>query len=368
MVFQSEYQFTEEAIYGEFTQNEELEIEYKTCSLNSSEFKFSIKEAEYYCKTNLFEDFNILIKNNLKKKLKHYCPKYFSGFANGNITIGSLTLGIDNWGIYRGIPYQGELPINEILKKIKKYLNLYLNNEKNIKIDYEKYIEIKFIKLKYFETENEKYYKQIHPEFIKYLEKKKEYEDKIKIIREEYENWKIRYSFIQQKLVNLLNNSESRLLILNFTKTYVPEQYYENLEHDRQLVINLLESEYKFSSLTGDESQDFFVDRKNPYCWAYEWKEFKCKELMLDRPSPSKILFPEVNTPFNLLNSVVNLIPYWMANNENMNLYLIRINFNFEKLEIEKFIKLCYYNNKKWIYNKRILLPNGEPANMPYDF
>ena len=88
---------------------------------------------------------------------------------------------------------------------------------------------------------------------------------------------------------------------------------------------------------------------------------------MLDRPSPSKILFPEVNTPFNLLNSVVNLIPYWMANNENMNLYLIRINFNFEKLEIKKFIKWCYYN-KKWIYNKRILLPNGEPANMPYDF
>ena len=158
-------------------------------------------------------------------------------------------------------------------------------------------------------------------------------------------------------------------------KTFVPEIHFltilgynsDNLEEDRNFVIKLLESEHKFSSLTGNESREFFIDRKNPYCWAYEWKEFKCKELMLDRPSPSKILFPEVNTPFNLLNSVVNLIPYWMANNENMNLYLIRINFNFEKLEIKKFIKWCYYN-KKWIYNKRILLPNGEPANMPYDF
>jgi hypothetical protein len=87
---------------------------------------------------------------------------------------------------------------------------------------------------------------------------------------------------------------------------------------------------------------------------------------MLDRPSPSKILFPEVNTPFNLINSVVNMIPYWMANNENMNLYLIQIVFRFDKLEIDKSIKWSYYN-KKWIYSRRILLPNGEPANMPYD-
>jgi hypothetical protein len=88
---------------------------------------------------------------------------------------------------------------------------------------------------------------------------------------------------------------------------------------------------------------------------------------MLVRPSPSRILFPEVNTPFNLINSVVNMIPYWMANNENINLYLIQLNFIFDKIEIDKLNRWSYYNNKKWIYSKRILLPNGEPANIPYD-
>ena len=364
----------EEYIYGEFTQNEDLEIENKTCSLNSSELKFSIEEVEKYCRTNSFEDFNTLVKKNLKKKLKHYCPKYWTGFINGGIINGKLTLGVDDWGIIRGIPYVGELPYEEIKCKIIKYLNLYLNNEKNIKINYEEVVEIKFVKLKYYESEPEKYYKQQHPEFLKYIEKKKEYDDKIKIIREEFENWKIRYSFIQQKLVNLLNNSESRILILDFMKTYTPDENlltlsgynYDNLEKDRNFVIKLLESDYKFQSLTGNESREFFIDRKNPYCWAYEWKEFKCKELMLLRPSPSKILFPEVNTPFNLINSVVNMIPYWMANNENINLYLIQLNFIFDRVEIDKSIKWSYYN-KKWIYSRRILLPNGEPANMPYD-
>ena len=366
----------EEYIYGEFTNGEDLETENKTCSLNSSDLKFTLNAAENYCKTNSFEDFNILVHKNLKKKLKHYCPKYWAGFINGGVLTGKLTLGVDDWGIIRGIPYIGDLPYEDLKDKIKKYLNLYLQNEKNIKINYEEYVEIKFVKLKYNESEPEikKYYKQQHPEFLRYLEKKKEYDEKIRVIREEFENWKVRYSFIQQKLVNLLNNSESRILILDFMKTYEPEEHlltvsgynYKNLEQDRNFVVKLLESEHKFSSLTGNESREFFVDRLNPYCWAYEWKEHKCKELMLDRPSPSKILFPEVNTPFNLINSVVNMIPYWMANNENMNLYLIHIVFRFDKLEIDKSIKWSYYN-KKWIYSRRILLPNGEPANMPYD-
>jgi len=356
----------EEYIYGEFTNNEDLETENKTCSLNSSDLKFTIETAENYCRTSSFQDFNVLVEKNLKKKLKHYCPKYWTGFINGGVINGKLTLGVDDWGIIRGIPYIGELPYKDLKDKIKKYLNLYLKNEKNIKINYEEYVEIKFVKLKYNEPEVGKYYQQQHPEFLRYLEKKKEYDEKIRVIREEFENWKVRYSFIQQKLVNLLNNSESRILILDFMRTFVPEEFYENLEEDRKFVIKLLESEHKFQPLTGDESREFFVDRKNPYCWAYEWKEYKCKELMLYRPSPSRILFPELNTPFNLINSVVNMIPYWMANNHNMNLYLIQLGFRFDRLEIDRSIRWSYYN-KKWIYSRRILLPNGEPANMPYD-
>jgi len=342
------YKKEEEYIYGEFTNGEDLETENKTCSLNSSDLKFTLEAAENYCRTNSFEDFNVLVKKNLKKKLKHYCPKYWAGFINGGVSIGKLTLGVDDWGIIRGIPYIGELPYEDLKDKIKKYLNLYLENEKKIKINYEEY------------------HKQQHPEFLRYLEKKKEYDEKIRVIREDFENWKVRYSFIQQKLVNLLNNSESRILILDFMRTFVPEEYYENLEEDRKFVIKLLESEHKFKPLSGDEPREFFVDRKNPYCWAYEWKEYKCKELMLYRPSPSRILFPELNTPFNLINSVVNMIPYWMANNENMNLYLIQLGFRFDRLEIDRSIRWSYYN-KKWIYSRRILLPNGEPANMPYD-
>ena len=49
----------EEYIYGEFTQNEDLEIENKTCSLNSSECEVSISgmvlnKSGFICYKQLF--------------------------------------------------------------------------------------------------------------------------------------------------------------------------------------------------------------------------------------------------------------------------------------------------------------------------
>ena len=73
------------------------------------------------------------------------------------------------------------------------------------------------------------------------------------------------------------------------------------------------------------------------------------------------IIAPMVETPF-ALSKFIHCVP----ENENINLYLIQLNFRFDKLEIDKSIKWSYYN-KKWIYSRRILLPNGEPANMPYE-
>ena len=60
------------------------------------------------------------------------------------------------------------------------------------------------------------------------------------------------------------------------------------------------------------------------------------------------------------------MIPYWMVNNQNINLYLIQLVFRFDRLEIDRSVRWSHYN-KKWIYSRRILLPNSEPANMPYD-
>ena len=68
------------------------------------------------------------------------------------------------------------------------------------------------------------YVNQPNSDYNKFLEKKAEYDRIMSINREEFENWKVRYTFAQQKLIYLLNNKETRILIIDYIKNYVPSE------------------------------------------------------------------------------------------------------------------------------------------------
>jgi hypothetical protein len=155
-----------------------------------------------------------------------------------------------------------------------------------------------------------------------------------------------------------LNNYESRILIINFIKNNLPDSP----------VIKLLESEEKIIILTPEEITPIVKDNTNPYYWASEWKEYMCIYLQKERPRFTKILFTEFNTPFNLINSVSNMIHYWMTNNSDMHLYLIQIDFNYDTEIMNEMGKWFYANNQgKLVSCTRIIKGDGEPANYPDD-
>ena len=339
----------------EFFEPESIDREYKAFTFNLTGLNIDLEIAHNLCESNKFI-FNEQTILNLEEYLKCFPPKYLSGFFNSQIS-GKLFIGPDDWGILRGIPYQGKLPIDILTIKFYENLKTRIFNE-NFSDKIQDFVKIKFIKINYNQDIFDLYAEQLNPIYTKYLEDKQIYNNIINIQREEYNNWKIRYLFVQQKLSSLLNNYESRILIINFIKNNLPDSP----------VINLLESEEKIIILTPEEITPIVKDINNPYYWASEWKEYMCIYLQKERPRFPKILFTEFNTPFNLINSVSNMVHYWMANNPNMNLYLIQIDFNYNPEIMNKLGKWLYVNNLGKLGScSRIIKGDGEPANYPDD-
>ena len=340
-------------IIDEFLEPESIDREYKAFTFNLTGLNIDLEYANQLCKSNKFI-FNEQTILNLEEYLKYFSPKYLSGFFNSQIS-GKLFIGPDDWGVLRGIPYQGELPIDTLTTKFYENLNKKVINE-NFSYNLKDFIKIKFIKINYPQDKLIEYNNKLNPIYTKFLEDKDNYDNIIAIQREEYNNWKIRYLFVQQKLSSLLNNYESRILIINFIKNNLPDSP----------LINFLESSEKVIVLTPEEITPIVKDNTNPYYWASEWKENMCIYLQKERPRFPKILFTEFNTPFNLINSVSNMINYWMANNTDMNLYLVQIDFNYNHEIMNG--KWSYINNSgKIVSCSRIIKEDGEPANYPDD-
>ena len=71
---------------------------------------------------------------------------------------------------------------------------------------------------------------------------------------------------------------------------------------------------------------------------------------------------PLKNIPYILIQSVHSMIPYWMNNNDNMNLYVIQINI----INTYKNFKFKYYDyiTKQWFYCKREIKYNQPVCNI----
>jgi hypothetical protein len=341
--------------YDDFIGKETLNIEYKEFTFNNEGIPIDLKMAENYCSTNKF-NFNINVISNLNKYFSYYIPKYICGFLNSNL-YGEFYIGINDYGFIKGIPYCGDLPYDSLKQEIYRVINKF-TKKSNYIFDFNKIIEINFIKINFNKTNT----KSINEKFIKYLEEKKKYEEIYNSFLEEYNKWKIKFNFVTQKLIDLVNNTDSRLLLLEYIK-----------KHDlNNPVINLLLSEdYKLEYRGHSEISTLKNDISNPYYWVTRWKDEMSLKIRSLKPI-FNLEFKFKNTPINLITNSSDMIPYWMNNNDNMNLFLIQIKINkFNKYnlfskEINNYFEYYDLYENKWTSCKRILLTNGEPVCNPY--
>lgn len=321
--------------FNEFIGKETISREYKEFSFFKDSLSIDIKQSEKYCETKIFE-FNESVFSNLKIYIKEYIPKYTCSFLNSNIE-GELFIGINDYGLVKGIPYQGEIDREYIKLKIMKTLKNSIKNDNfdNIDID----IDIEFLEVK----SPSKPISEYHEDYIIYLNKKKIFEKKYNEFLMKIEEWKNKYYILNYKLVDIVNTFETRQQLKSFIK--------ENDENNQ--IINLLNTDYKLPIMHGFEIKDIKLDKNNPYYWVTTFKDKIVDEYKKNKPI-FKENFNKSNIPYNLLISLSDMIPYWMNYNKNMNLYVLKIKIKKNKIKNS----FLYYDfiHKKWLKCERIIL------------
>jgi hypothetical protein len=327
---------------------ETTEREYKKFNFNFIGLPIKPSIAENLVKTSEFV-FNKYIKKSIRKYLKIYLPKYISAFMDDNSTIenGELYFGISDDGIVEGIPYQGELKI----KKLNNFINDIITNKIicTNKSEIIKNISVELIKVSYENTD----IPIENPFYTKYTISHNIFLENEKNFMEKYKEWLDKmFNHTQKKLVELFNNEPSRTKIYNYIKNK------DSLSN----VLDLIDKGFQLEQKNHEEIATLKDDKTDPYYWVCEWKDGIIDELRPIKPVPSHRLDSYFfYNPQNIIINLSPMIPWWMQNNDNMNLYVLKISFK----KLNETISYIDKNNiNKRCYRTCI---NNNPCCMPID-
>ena len=328
-----------------FNQNIGLEEEHR----EYKEFIFKVpidkKLAEESCKTNKFM-FNKEIYDNICEYIKIYIPKYSCGYWNSNIPKGELFIGVNDFGVMKGIPFQGKFPHDLIKQKIKKTIEECVDG----KIDIEQMIKIKIHKVVFDVSKTN----ELCNRYLQYLNEKQLYHELYSNYQMTMIKWHTRLAFVNKKLVDIVNDEKTRCEL----KKYIISKDPTNI------VIDLLNSDYKLKSKTHVEVCLVKDDVNDPYHWVTTWKDEQLTKINSEKP----LLiydFNTLHTPKKIVTGISDMIPHWINNNDNMNLYVIHIVFKKNTIKTDGYYQYFNVQTKKWLSCIRTIY-NGEPACIKY--
>lgn len=283
--------------------------EYKQFTFNYNLHNIDNELAEELVTTNEF-CFSHIIKKQIVSYIKTYLPKFISAIMNSQTITpkGNLFIGVKDDGTVIGIPIQGTIDKFWLEDIVFNTIDKMLNS--NYTIEWKKYINVKLISV----TKPNKPQTKISEKATAYFEEKELLEKKYKTYLEQLDNWKIRMSYFTQKLTDLVNNNDSRQLLIDYIKSCDPTNPS----------ISLLLTDWKMEPKTHEEILLLKQKNDNPYYWIVTWKDLMIENLKNSRPQFYSYYTKSV-LPINLLCSVSEMVPYWMNYNLNMNLYLIHI-------------------------------------------
>ena len=333
--------------YNDSLGNETISKEYKEFTFNHIGLEFDVETAEKLIKSGKWI-FNEQIISSIQKYMKIYIPKYISGFMDllSDTQVGELYIGVDDFGIINGIPYQGDLPIDDIIEYFNIIIDKYIMHDNKAFI--KKNIDIEIIKISYNNQEL--------PHHIPYLERyykyMEEYNKAHQFYLEQNKIWYANFSQYTQKLVDLFNQPSSRKEIYDYIKNLAPTS----------AVLTDMDNGYQLPVKTHEEINEVKDDPLNAYFWICAWKDEKIDLLKQIKPQPKyRYEMPPFLNPLNILTKVSPMIPWWMQNNYKMNLYIIKI--TFKKLDDTNIYYLDTFNKINRCYRTLTL---NKPCCMPF--
>jgi hypothetical protein len=334
--------------YGIKFGNESLEIEFKEFTFNHGGLEIDSEKAEelvqssYWC-------FNNMILESIKKYLKVYIPKYSSAFLNEESLIneGEFYIGISDDGIVQGIPFQGSMNINILKEELNKIINNFIKSDDNDILNNSICLEL--LEVTYSDRKIDKY-NNLYNEFLllkeKNFTKRQDYKKKLN-------TWLDIHNKYTQRLVDLFNKPIMRHELLNYIK----------LEDPTNNVINMILNGHILESCNHEEINERKNYLMDPYYWICKFKDEHIDKLRKLRPVLifNKQDFTSFINPISIIMKTSNMIPWWIQNNENMNLYVIKI--KFIKNEFNK--NISYVDNFGNLNKCYRSLKNGNPYCQP---
>jgi hypothetical protein len=325
-------------LFNDFMGRETIHVEYKEFSFHKTGLPFDIKQAERYCETNEFE-FDELVMTNLSKYIDQYVPKYASGFWNSNMK-GEIYIGTNDYGIIKGIPCKKELDKKWVSERIEQAIRKYISGDAD---------EIPSFQVEIISVEK-KTMDSIHPDYLLYLDRKREFMEYYMQFLKEYQTWQQTYELVNMKLVDIVNIPSYRTVLI---------KYIESSDKRNETALKTLrDPTFLLPYMSAENMRDLKMDESNVFYWVTTFKDAICLEYKREKPIFSK-KFKTRNTPFNLLTSVSDMIPYWI----DIHLYLIHISFDQPKNKVSPY---SYFNGNQWIQCNRIVDPvSNQPMCLP---
>jgi hypothetical protein len=289
--------------------------------------------------------FNEHIMNNIKSMISVYLPKYTCAFLSTKISEPTaLYFGIDDIGNIIGIPYQGELNIQEIKEHMYNILN------ENIKINNNNYtnlIDIKIIKVE--NNFKNKKIKSIHPDLKEYFKHNENYnllKNKYRRKRQVWEKLSVRYN---NKICDLVNNTDTRDELIKYI------EYFDSNNNN----IKLLKSNWQLKPFLLEEILYYKNNKNSIFYWVTEWKDKMLAFIKTIKPKLN-YKFPTNIFPSTIIMLIKPMLSYWFNTNSDMNLYLLKFEFKPHNEHVLQYKNIF----NEWVSCVRTVNHNG-PCCMP---
>ena len=285
------------------------------------------------------------IHTNLEYYFNYYVPKYISSFSNAPIKKGKLFIGVNDNGEITGIPskYIDKQTLYQFLQNTKHMIHIS-NNNNSIDIDeYYSKIRIKLHKLQISEL----LLKEVDIySFINHIDdcqqKYRENREKFEALRE---NWVKKLYGYSKKIVDFTNDPEIKKEMLDWlTENNCPKN-----------ILNILQNT-DYIPITSDDIFANKYDNTHFIYWVLLFRDNQIREILKQKPvwefQESKVMYYSL-----LINKLEPMRRLWLANNPDLNYYLIEI--TIPGGNCYKDHTFYYKRDSKLLYSERKVLKKG---------
>ena len=304
------------------------------------------------------DKFNLMITDNICHFFKYYVPKYLSAFGNSDLDYATLYMGINDFGEITGVPFFSDITpkyLQSYLECIKTNISFDvfedIKDNKHINVDdLLSKVSFEVIKLE----KNMLFLDDSITEIINdFKEKKNKYDTEYRINLMERVKWmeKIEYHIV--RIQDYADFAHYRKEISDYVLQNDP-----NHDPEYQKIRDLLLSDVLIDVGDGDVIRSRKDNHHDVIYWITKYKDYKMNILRDEKPVRIPYYNFSENIYSNQFSLLSNLRYKFIEKNENINYFLIKINFP------TRFPKKIYFRNNdydSWNIRTRTTV-NGEPG------